>query len=276
MRESTIRKYLEVFRVAKYLTRDNLSIITDRGATDSRNLRKEPVRVLHELKKLGYVSIIPKRYFIEPKQGKRPRLPDLYEVFWQLTEAGCQRLGIDHKYIQHKYPKDLEHEIMKIDVIMSFIKNYSQDFDIQVDYEKNLNGYKPDAWIRMINYDTGARYDFLLEIETGTRHVGEQVDHKFKPLNNFDPKKNKLNNETKVLVVQSHGSFIPSIRPVDYKNFKDRILMIERRTTGLMDAVRKSGKVKQPFRFLFLPYNQFPRLNESVWTDLRGERRKLV
>jgi hypothetical protein len=172
--------------------------------------------------------------------------------------------------------RDIEHQSGLIDVLMAFLFLY-KDYEIQIDYEPKLRArgrvYRPDALVKMIKGFN--EYHFIVEFE---RTRGEKAIYEEKLLLNEKMPSFKdlgLSPKTKILYIYSHEWMSVFWRPNQYDKIpeaKKAIGLIERKFPNII----KFAKDLPDHKYRFIPYHQFFRLNEAIWTTPKGNKIKLI
>ena len=137
-----------------------------------------------------------------------------FNTFYTPTAKGFKVLeGFEPKYLEPKSVTQMMHQSALIDCMLGFIYGFP-DYDIEIDYNFVMDGYKPDALIRMTGND-GNRYDFAFELER-TRSPQAIKKEKLSKNDKINPAKHGLSEKTKFLYVYAHERYNVFARPVEY------------------------------------------------------------
>ncbi len=192
---------------------------------------------------------------------------DVNNRWWQVTRLGAREIGreSDYKRVREvKSVRDKEHESQIRDVCVAFKRLYP-DYKFEFDLNAEIDGVKPDIAIKISNgIDT---HHFVVEVERkdwGVRTYRETV---------LKYEKAKL--KAKVLIVYSDRDFDQGHpRPQCYSDF-----IVAQRKEMLMrqfQCLLKASKDLPGYRYLFLPYPDYHRLNERVWYLPNGHQINLI
>lgn len=190
------------------------------------------------------------------------RRPYRYNAFYS-TKA-----GVSLAY------REIEHQSGLIDVLMAFIYSYPEH-DIEIKYTPTLKAdgkaYRPDALVKLTSADL-RRYDFIIEFERSRnpQAILKEKLRKNQRMPSF--KELGLSDHTKILYVYSHENFNVFNRPNQYKSCPKEIQSLETGFSNLLKSVRELPDHK----YRFLPYHQFTRLAEPIWTTPKGNKVSLI
>lgn len=212
-------------------------------------------------------------------QKLEPVIPlrDLWrECFYTITKKGSQYIGREDEYKRGisrvKSPHNVFHESMVRDIALAFINLYP-DYSVFIQFDEIFNGLKPDLTVRLVK--DGKTYAFLVEIErkkTLDRVRKEKLDHYEKVFNKADLKKLGLPDKFKILVVYATLDYNCFLRPQEYSENKDKI---KRQREMINNIVRLSQDLPD-YRYRFLSFTDFYRLNEPIWLTPKNNKVNLI
>ena len=92
------------------------------------------------------------------------------EIYYTITKAGAEYVGRkdEYRYKEPKSIKNVMHESMKYDVLLSLLRNFP-DYHIIFEFNVSFCEIIPDAYIKMTHKKTLKSYEFLLETERKKR-----------------------------------------------------------------------------------------------------------
>ena len=146
---------------------------------------------------------------------------------------------------------------------------------MEIGYNKILDGYRPDAHIRLISKGIRSMtYDFIIEFER-TRSNQAIIDEKLKrneKLANF--RKYGLSDKTKILYVLTDEFYNVYWRPVEYHQKEVRKLTdkVNYRLKRLIEEAR----FLPGHKYRFTTLHNFTRLDKAVWHNSPGHPTKLI
>jgi hypothetical protein len=183
MFESKAAKLLKTIARVQLASKYNISTFTLKTADTLEGSLKEPGRPFTQLSKAGFIAPVPTY-----DCGKTFR----HNTFYRVTKTGHQAIdGHKYRYVEPRSINNLEHTSGLLDVHLGFVYNYP-NFKIAIDCNKVLDGYKPDAHIRLTSNEIKPRtFDFLIEFER-TRSNKAIIDEKFKKNEKLKPSLNTI------------------------------------------------------------------------------------
>lgn len=192
------------------------------------------------------------------------------EVFFRLTAKGAKKVDTDAKpkfSWESKSIEKINHDSMVNDIARMFLDSYedvSLDFHAKIDDQGSYYNLYPDI-LATINGCT-----FLVEVER-KKHPSRTVTDK---LPRYESSKLEgLHPKTKVLFVWCNISRqVAMTRPQGQENIKGEITEVDRQYQMLLDKCRHLP----PYKYRFLPFYKFHRLNEAVWDCPDGQKTKLI
>ncbi len=255
-------KILEKLAIVQYATKYNFAPFVSPDASTTEAAVQYSSRLLKRLVKGKLVRPI-------PLYGGQKALR--YNEFFCLTKEGHNAVETGrYKYVDPKSINNVQHESGKIDIALGFLYAFP-DYHFEIDYNKILRTpkpYNPDIYIKMTNGQK--TYEFLVEFER-TRSIQTILDEKLKHSDKYDFQKNGISGAAKYLYFYTDEWWDVFVRPCEYKNYEYRLHVVEDK---LKDLIRLARGLKHGF--LFAPYHYFNRLNEPVFLDLLGAKRKLI
>ena len=107
--------------------------------------------------KAGWVQQIP--FDIRPRNKRQ-------QYFYFVTRSGTKVIDRLEDFRQ-KITKSLnnaEHESMKFDIALSFLRNFL-DYEFDFNYKADFNGIRPDIFVKAKNIHDHREFSFFVEIE---------------------------------------------------------------------------------------------------------------
>lgn len=193
-------------------------------------------------------------------------LQSLRDTFYSLTQAGIDALELKTKQVDPKSISKIDHESGLNDILLGFIYSYP-DYEVEIDRVKKLGDYKPDAIVKIRDNDFKS-YHFIVEFER-TRSWEAIRKEKLLLMDKVRPEHFNLSKQTKFLIVYAHEHFNVFKRPIEWMPS-----IVEYQNRHFKKYKKYIYDLSNPF--LFTPFHNFTRLNESVWFDLNGSHRKLI
>lgn len=222
-----------------------------------------PLGALNQVTR-DFKSLIKNDYVKPIPMDERPH-NKRQETFYQVTHKGAHRIDRleDYKGVKEmKSVNNVKHESSKIDVVLSFLRNYPE-YDIEVSYSRVFGNIKPDIYLKL------GDYHFIIEIERKRKiHATLPLLDRYKKIKNDLPK------NAKVLIVWNNIGFNPFIRPQEYTT---PIIQSQKAfLDSQFESLIKKASSLPPYFFRFLPFYEFPNLHTKVWRTPRGEIVKLI
>jgi DNA-binding MarR family transcriptional regulator len=256
MTEDKILHYLyelEFASVNNLYSRESITEYGGLGAVDRR---------MRKMEQKGLVSKIP--------MNDKPRWRRI-ETFYHLTKKGAKRVDSDNAIKTSWEAKSVDsiyHESMVRDVARSFLDFYDDvylDFHAKIDNKGGYYDVFPDIYVEADGHI------FLVEVErkkNPSRTIREKITNKYEKakLDGISPK-------AKILFVYCNESQdLAGVRPQGYERMSERLGEVERKYNKLLEGV----KHLPPYKYRFLPFYKFHRLNEAVWDCPDGQKTKLI
>jgi hypothetical protein len=215
----------------------------------------------------GWIQQIP--FDIKPRDKRK-------QYFYFVTREGAKVIDRleDYKQKITKSINNAEHESMKFDVALSFIRNYP-DYEFGFDYKADLGGVKPDILVRAKNILDYKEFTFLVEIERKkelTRIYRDKIMkyNKFIKAGLFS--KHSLSPKTKVLFVCSNLRYDPYLRPQQYSDNRPVIDLLYNQFNYFLSVI-KSESDKY---YRFIPFPEFTKIAEPIWRMPSGIKIKII
>lgn len=252
---------LKFLTIAGYADPLNLCILTAKKAITASGVDKEPRRLINILSKQGYIIPINGRYDFNSKLNYSNKR------FYQPTKEAYDFFGLPYKHITYKSALYQEHNHMLINVLAALYKGFNGD--LQVEYPK-YKANEPDALIH-IGYK-GRSYSFLVEMETGSWHIGA-FQERLKKMSKLDYVQEKLPRNTKFLIIKANNTFNPYWLPFPFDQTQDMSNMSFFRFV-------KQCKEYADERFLFFPYHHLSKIwqcpNKGIMFDSKSNPRQFI
>jgi hypothetical protein len=215
----------------------------------------------------GWIQQIP--FDLKPREKRK-------QYFYFVTREGAKVIDRleDYKQKITKSLNNAEHESMKFDIALSFIRNYP-DYEFSFDYKADLGGLKPDILIRAKNIHDHREYNFLVEIERKkelTRIYRDKIlkYNKFIKAGLFA--KHNLSPKTKVLFVCSNLRYDPYLRTQQYSDNRPMIDLLYKQFNYFLSVIRSESDK----HYRFIPFPEFPRIAEPIWRMPSGIKVKII
>lgn len=198
------------------------------------------------------------------------------QFFYFATREGAKAIDRIEDYKQKitKSINNAEHESMKIDVAISFVRNFP-DYDFDFNYSANLGGIKPDILIKAKSVHDDREYVFLVEVERKkefSRIVRDKISRYNKHLKEGMLEKNNLPDRTKVLFVCSNLRYDVYLRPQQYGENEKQINFLYKQFSDFLSEV----KTLPNKHYRFIPFPEFPKIAEPIWTMPSGTKVNLM
>lgn len=215
-------------------------------------------RKIKEYQKTGYFKQVP--FELKPLNKRQ-------QYFYYVTKKGAKAIDREEDFKQEitKAIDKAEHESMKIDIVLSFIRNFP-DYEFSFNYKADLGGLRPDILVRAKNIHDFREFTFLVEVERKkelTRSKRDKISHYNSHIKEGLFEKNNLSPQTKVLFVLSNRIYDPYIRPQNYNEpeAKEKLELLYKHFNSFM--VEVSGENYKHFRFI--PFPEFTHIAEPIW-----------
>lgn len=239
-------KTLEELLTVQYATINNL--YSYNGKTYKGSVLQAD-KDIKKFLKAGWVAQIP--FDVKPRSKRQ-------QYFYYVTRKGAKAIDREEDFKQ-KFTKALnnaEHESAKIDIALSFVRNFP-DYEFDFNYKADLDKLRPDILIKAKNAD-GKEFHFLVEIERKkdlSRVYREKLQKYNKHIKAGLFKKNNLSPNTRVLFVLTTTKFDVYLRPNQYADYKSQLVSLYKQFDSFMSSVKKESN--KHFRFLIFPEFQF-------------------
>lgn len=199
------------------------------------------------------------------------------QYFYFVTREGAKAIDRldDYKQKITKSLNNAEHESMKFDIALSFIRNFP-NYDFDFNYKADLGGLKPDILIKAKNINDHKEFTFLVEIERKkemTRIHRDKIYRYNKFIKNGLFEK-KIFYKPKILFVCANLRYDPYLRPQQYNlpEVKKQTEILYKHFDDLMDAI-KSESDKY---YRFLPYPEYQKISDKIWRMPSGSKVKII
>lgn len=216
----------------------------------------------------GLIQQIP--FDIKPRDKRK-------QYFYFVTRDGAKTIDRldDYKQKITKSLNNAEHESMKSDIALSFIRNFP-DYDFDFNYKADLGGLKPDILIKAKHINDHKEFTFLVEIERKkemTRIHRDKIYRYNKFIKNGLFEKHNFY-KPKVLFVCSNLRYDPYTRPQQYNlpEVKKQIEIIDKHFNDLMELI----KTESDKYFRLMKYYDYHRLGEKVCCLPSGSKVKII
>ena len=219
--------------------------------------------------KAGWVSQIP--FDLRPRNKRQ-------QFFYFVTRQGVNvidRLD-DFKQKITKSLNNAEHESMKIDVALSFIRNFP-DYEFDFNYKADLGGLKPDILVKAKNIHDHREFTFLVETERKkelTRIYRDKVSRYNKLIKEGLFEKHKLSPKTKVLFVCANLRYDVYLRPIQYHEAKNKPFL--NLLYKQFDYFISELKTLSDKHFRFIPFPEFTDIAKPIWRMPSGTKVKII
>lgn len=258
---------LQVIANVQFATKFNVSAFTQKTASTVEGSMKEPRRLFKQLLDADLITPISVYGF-----GKQHSC----NTFYRVTRKGHKIVeNQKYRYIEPKSMNNIYHESGLIDLMLGFIYGF-WDHKVEIDYNKVINGYKPDAYIRITSKDICTKtYEYLVEFER-TRSNQAILDEKLRKNEKLGDLRNYgLSSRAKILYVLTDEFYNVYWRPVEYETNQEVKPLIDKVNYRLKKLIEASKQLNSN-KYLFTALHNFTRLNEAVWRDPSGQPRKLI
>ena len=256
----------DIIANVQFATKQNISAFTRISANTVEGAMKEPRRLFKQLGDAGLITPIPLYGFGRSHSRN---------TFHRVTHKGHRAVeSPKYRYIDPKSINNIYHQSGLIDVALGFIYGFP-DYKVEIDYNKILDGYRPDAHIRLTSKDIRPRiYDFIIEFER-TRSNQAIIDEKLKRNEKLAAfRKYGLSDKTKILYVLTDEFYDVYWRPVEYNQKEVRQLTdkVNYRLKRLIGGAR----FLPGHKYRFTALHNFTRLDKAVWHNSQGHPTKLI
>jgi hypothetical protein len=224
---------------------------------------------MKEYLKAGLIQQIP--FDLKPREKRK-------QYFYFVTRKGAiviDRLE-DYKQKITKSLNNAEHESMKFDIALAFIRNFP-NYEFSFDYKADLGGLKPDILVRAKHIDESKEFMFLVEIERKkelTRIYKDKIMryNKFIKAGLFS--KHNLSPKSKVLFVCSNLRYDPYLRPQQYSQpeVKSNMDLLYKQFNYFLNLI--SSESDKYYRFI--PFPEFTQIAEPIWRMPSGIKIRII
>lgn len=222
---------------------------------------------MKEYQKAGLIQQIP--FDIKPRERRK-------QYFYFVTRKGAMAIDRLEDYKQ-KITKSLhnaEHESMKFDIALAFIRNYS-DYEFSFNYKADLDGLKPDILVKAKHIEDNREFTFLVEIER-KKELTRIYSDKILKYNRFIKSglfaKHNLSPKSKVLFVCSNLRYDSYLRPQQYSEAIPVIDLLYRQFNHFMNVIQtESDKY-----YRFIPFPEFTSIAKPIWRMPSGVKVKII
>jgi len=241
---------------------------TSKGSVRQVNIKIE------EYLKSGYINPI-------PFDGKP--INENYKSwgqFYYLTKTGSQVIDRVNEYRQKvsKSSNSLEHESMKIDVALSFIRNYPE-YEFSFNYKADFKGIRPDILVNAKNIYNNKHYTFFVEIERSKKEMTYIYKEKILNYNKFINNglfENKGFFKPKVLFVCAYNQYPFYLRPQQYndKIYQSYFIDVYRLFDTFLKLLKNNNTSDKYYRFI--PFPEFTKIAEPIWRMPSGTKVRII
>ncbi|MCX6121931.1 MAG: hypothetical protein NTX44_09960 [Ignavibacteriales bacterium] len=219
--------------------------------------------------KAGWVQQIP--FDIRPRNKRQ-------QYFYFVTRGGTKVIDRleDFKQKITKSLNNAEHESMKFDVALSFLRNFP-DCEFDFNYKADFNGIRPDIFIKAKNIHDHREYSFFVEIERKKEFTRISRD-KILRYNKFIKEglftKNGLSPKTKILFVCANHRFDIYMRPIQYSEPLNRptINLLYKQFEYFLSGIKDISDK----HFRFIPFPEFTDIAKPIWRMPSGTKVKII
>lgn len=232
-------------------------------ATSIKGKTKQAYRNFKHLEKKGFIKQIP--YDFPPRNQER-------EIFYQVTHAGAKKIGrLDEfkKIKEYKGITNARHESIVKDIALAFLRLYPE-YLISLKFGKIIDDIRSDIYISMKTPDEKKEYHYIVEVER-KREAGRTYNEKIKRYENL---KFGSKDKTRILIVWTNTSYDNYWRPQEY-GLPDVINKLSFQNIQFEYLLSLSKNLPE-FRYRFMCFTDFYRLNEAVWIKPGGDKTKLI
>ncbi len=222
---------------------------------------------MKEYQKAGLIQQIP--FDLKPREKRK-------QYFYFVTRKGAKVIDRleDYKQKITKSLNNAEHESMKFDIALAFIRNYP-DYEFDFDYKADLGGLKPDILVRAKHIDESKEFMFLVEIERKkelTRIYRDKIlrYNKFIKAGLFS--KHNLSPKSKVLFVCSNLRYDSYLRPQQYSENRPVIDLLYKQFNYFLSVIKSEGDKY----YRFIPFPEFTKIADPIWRMPSGVKVKII
>jgi hypothetical protein len=217
--------------------------------------------------KAGWVQQIP--FDIKPREKRK-------QFFYFVTREGTKVIDRleDYKQKITKSLNNAEHESMKFDMALSFIRNFP-DYDFEFDYKADLGGLKPDILVKAKNINNDRQFTFLVELERKkelTRVYRDKILRYNKFIKEGLFNMNGLSPKTKILFVCSNHRYDVYLRPQNYSEVKPIMELLYKQFNYFIDVIKNQSDK----HYRFIPFPEFTKIHEPIWRMPSGTKVKII
>lgn len=226
-------------------------------------------RKIKDYLKAGWISQIP--FDLKPRNKRQ-------QFFYFVTREGAKVIDRleDYKQKITKSLNNAEHESMKIDIALSFLRNFS-DYEFSFDYKADLGGLKPDILVRATNINDHREFTFLVEIERKkelTRISRDKILKYNKFIKGGLFSKHNLSPKTKVLFVCLNLRYDPYLRPQNYRlsEVMEQLQLLYKQFDYFLNEIKsESDKF-----YRFIPFPEFTEIAKPIWRMPSGTKVRII
>lgn len=224
---------------------------------------------IKEYMKAGLIQQIP--FDLKPRERRK-------QYFYFVTRTGAKVIDRleDYKQKITKSLNNAEHESMKFDIALSFLRNFP-DYEFSFDYKADLSGLKPDILVNVKNIQNDKQFTFLVEIERKkelTRIYRDKIlrYNKFMKAGLFA--KHNLSPKSKVLFVCSNLRYDPYLRPQQYSQpeVTSNMYLLYKQFIYFLSVIKQENDK----HFRFIPFPEFTKIAEPIWRMPSGIKVRII
>ena len=220
-----------------------------------------------EYLKAGFIQQIP--FDIKPREKRK-------QYFYFVTRTGAKSLDRieDYKQKVTKSLNNAEHESMKFDIVLAFLRNFP-DYEFIFDYKADLGGLRPDILVIAKNIHNDKLFTFLVEIERKkefTRLYRDKILRYNKFIKDGLFAKHNLSPKSKVLFVCSNLRYDPYLRPQQYSEVKTNMDLLYKQFNYFLSFI----KAESDKYYRFIPFPEFTKIAEQIWRMPSGIKVRII
>ncbi len=220
-----------------------------------------------EYLKAGLIQQIP--FDLKPREKRK-------QYFYFVTRTGAKTLDRieDYKQKVTKSLNNAEHESMKFDIALSFLRNFP-DYEFSFDYKADMGGLKPDILVIAKNIHNDKQFSFLVEIERKkefTRLYRDKILRYNKFIKEGLFAKHNLSPKSKVLFVCSNLRYDPYLRPQQYSEVKHNMDLLYKQFNYFLSFI----KAESDKYYRFIPFPEFTKIAEPIWRMPSGIKVRII
>lgn len=220
-----------------------------------------------EYLKAGLIQQIP--FDLKPREKRK-------QYFYFVTRTGAKTLDRieDYKQKVTKSLNNAEHESMKFDIALSFLRNFP-DYEFSFDYKSDMGGLKPDILVIAKNIHNDKQFTFLVEIERKkefTRLYRDKILRYNKFIKEGLFAKHNLSPKSKVLFVCSNLRYDPYLRPQQYSEVKPNMDLLYKQFNYFLSFI----KAESDKYYRFIPFPEFTKIAEPIWRMPSGIKVRII